>query len=607
MKSIKLKLVILYITLVFIVMIVSGTIMLMNVKKSETETSESELKEYATKINATHVQKRKTFDEIQEGFKNSESISNSNIIVQILLTDGTIVVPTNISSETTATSKVVIDAITDKQQNTDGYFKYGQKYTGADGVKVWNEYALKVKVQDTDLEYIIYTRVDADPMLGRLALMTNTITIASAVAMLLTAIIGFLFAGTLTAPISRLTKKAKELADKNQPEGIPVIDSSNTRLTVNSSDEIGQLTESFNHMSQQLSSTISYISSEKNKMEIVLHNMTDGVLGYNKSGNSIHANDLCQELLGITNIDKIPFKEMTKKLGIEIDDLNELHIDTLKESTTKIGDKFISAILTTYTNKYEDVEGIVIVLQDVTKFKKLDNMRKEFVANVSHEIRTPLTTIKTYTETLIDGALDDKDLALSFLNVIESESDRMTLLVQDLLELSRFDNEQLKLDLKDADLVSLIKECLIQNKLAGEKKQQDFIFDCNQEIIIHIDRGRINQVFSNIIGNAVKYSTEKGTILITIENLEKYCYVTIKDSGMGIPKEDIPFIFERFYRVDKARSRAMGGTGLGLSIAKEIMKAHNGKITVTSEHNIGTTVTLRFNKNFKGMYDEYSV
>lgn len=607
MKSIKLKLVILYITLVFIVMIVSGTIMLMKVRKSEKENSESELKDYATKINATYVQKRKTISDIQDGFSSTENISNSNIIVEILLPDGTVIVPTNTSNETTATSKVVILAITDLEENENGYFKYGQKYTGVDGVnKVWNEYAIKVKVEDTKTEYIIYTRVDAEEMLERLALMANTITIASVVAMFLTAIIGFLFAGTLTAPISRLTKKAKELAEENQPEGIPVIDLdkndvlNKVLLTVNSGDEIGQLTESFNYMAKQLSSTISYISSEKNKMEIVLHNMTDGVLGYDKSGNSIHSNDLCEELLGIIDIEKIPFKEMTKKLGIEIDNLEELHINTLKESTIEIGDKFISAILTTYTNKYKDVEGIVIVLQDVTKFKKLDNMRKEFVANVSHEIRTPLTTIKSYTETLIDGAIDNRELAINFLNVIEAESDRMTLLVKDLLELSRFDNEQLKLELKDTDLVSLIKECLIQNKLAGEKKQQTFIFECDQDIILHVDRGRINQVLSNIIGNAVKYSTEEGTVSIKIENTEKYCFVYIQDTGIGIPKEDIPFIFERFYRVDKARSRAMGGTGLGLAIAKEIMKAHKGKITAKSEQNIGTTITLRFNKSFNG-------
>jgi len=224
-------------------------------------------------------------------------------------------------------------------------------------------------------------------------------------------------------------------------------------------------------------------------------------------------------------------------------------------------------------------------------------MRKEFVANVSHELRTPLTTIKTYTETLIDGALVDTNVALDFLRVIDSEAQRMALLVTDLLELSKLDNKQLSLDLEILELNTLISQSVIQNSILAEKKNQCIQFSpYSNACFIEADSGRINQVLTNIINNAINYSPTGSSISIDVEDVDKYFRVYIKDNGMGIPREDLRRIFERFYRVDKARSRAMGGTGLGLAIAKEIMEAHNFRITANSELGKGTTMILRFNK-----------
>lgn len=262
-----------------------------------------------------------------------------------------------------------------------------------------------------------------------------------------------------------------------------------------------------------------------------------------------------------------------------------------------VKDKYINGCFATYGRKKGESDGVIIVLQDVTEQKELEEMRKEFVANVSHELRTPLTTVKSYAETLLDGAVDNKDLALSFLQVINNEADRMTALVQDLLELSRLDNKQVKFNLKSVNIAQLIIKSVEQHQILAQKKNQNLGYSItNEKIIINIDPERIQQVLSNVISNAIKYSPEEAKINVSLSEEEDFVVVKVTDTGFGIPESDLPRIFERFYRVDKARSRQMGGTGLGLAIAKEIMEHHKGKIYAESEYGKGTTITMKFPK-----------
>ena len=221
-------------------------------------------------------------------------------------------------------------------------------------------------------------------------------------------------------------------------------------------------------------------------------------------------------------------------------------------------------------------------------------MRKEFVANVSHELRTPLTSIKSYTETLLDGDIDDRELSVKFLKVINSEADRMTRLVKDLLQLSRLDNKQMKWNMKEISIVNLVKYTV--NKMQIEAKNKGHTLVCH--VIGDIpdiigDKDRLEQVIVNIISNAIKYTQEDGNISVYIGKNYSEVYVKVTDNGVGIPEEDLPRIFERFYRVDKARSREMGGTGLGLSIAREIVEAHGGNISINSEYGKGTEVLIK--------------
>lgn len=248
--------------------------------------------------------------------------------------------------------------------------------------------------------------------------------------------------------------------------------------------------------------------------------------------------------------------------------------------------------------KKEKPGGIIVVLHDITKHRQLDNMRQEFVANVSHEIGTPLTTIKGYAELLLDGAIDDKSVAMEFLKEINVAADRMKLLRDDLLDLSRFDTKVNKLNMEDVNLVSLVSGCCRQNLIVAENKNQNILFDPpDKPMFIYADPGRINQVITNIMSNAMKYSDTGATVTIRLKETEKYYHLEIQDNGIGMPKEALDRIFDRFYRVDKARSRAMGGNGLGLAIVKEIMDAHNGSIKVYSTLGKGTTMVLIFPKS----------
>ena len=259
-------------------------------------------------------------------------------------------------------------------------------------------------------------------------------------------------------------------------------------------------------------------------------------------------------------------------------------------------ESILQASYAPFMDQSGDIEGIIILLQDVTKHQKLESMRKEFVANVSHELKTPLTTIKSYTETLLDGAIDDKNLSVNFLQVVGSETERMTRLVKDLLQLSNLDFQQSKWNKKVVDLKGIIEEIILKLDVSIKNKEQQVHFNPGDlkegAAIIYADRDRMGQVILNLLGNSIKYTPKGGYINIDINIQGDILILEIEDNGIGIPREDLARIFERFYRVDKARARELGGTGLGLSIAKEIIEAHEGTIEIFSEEGMGTKTVI---------------
>ena len=582
MRSIKWKLIVMYLGLVLIVMIVSGTYILLSLRNIEIDKSRSELERYAEKINEQVIEGGKPEDFQQELLK---TVSNAvGIQGNILDASGDTIASTTVTQAPYPeyTDQSIIAAM-----NGTTSFSTEKKSTDTFGLlRDWMSYAVPISDGEGETAYIIYTRLDASDMQTSLNETTKTIVIAVALALLLAAIMGYVFAQTLTGPILALTKGAKSLAEGDMSQS----------LKVRSTDEIGQLTSSFNYMAEELAKNMSEISREKNRLEILLHNMSDGVISFDKDGDLMLANAAAATMLDVEEMN-MTFTEFIRKYDINSGVYLDMGNEPSKKVTFPVGKQFINANFSPYYDKKGEIEGLVVVLQDITEQKKLDDMRKEFVANVSHELRTPLTTVKSYTETLLDGAMEEEELAKEFLTIINSEADRMAFLVRDLLQLTRFDNKQVRLDMTEIEMNDFLSMTVRQNRIHAEAKNQQLSFEPYEHmVVVHGDRDRVGQVVNNIVTNAIKYSLEQATIRIFITEDETFFKINVKDTGMGISREDLPRIFERFYRVDKARSRAMGGTGLGLAIAKEIMESHGGRLTAESEYGKGTTMTMWFPK-----------
>lgn len=455
----------------------------------------------------------------------------------------------------------------------------GEKKLERYGKKEFFDYAKPIG------ENVLYFRYYKDEWQQTIDDFNNIILSSLMIAVIFAFVLGYMLSKTITVPIVRIMHKAESIATGNFDQV----------LEVKSDDEIGKLTSTFNNMAKNLKDTLAEISSEKNKIETILNYMTDGVVAFNLKGEVIHINPAAKQIIGKENID-ITFNEYVKKydLGISIEEV--LYLETLHSREVKIdvNDKTLRIYFAAFTDEAKKPEGIIAVLQDITEQQKLENMRREFVANVSHELRTPLTSIKSYAETLLDGAMEDRETTEKFLGVINSEADRMTRLVKDLLQLSRLDNRQMQWNIHEICFVELVKSCVDKMQMeAGNKQQALECFVIGEIPCIKADHDRIEQVVLNIISNAIKYTPDDGKITVYIGKTHSEVYMKVVDTGIGIPQKDLPRIFERFYRVDKARSREMGGTGLGLAIAREIVEAHSGFITISSEAGNGTEVVVK--------------
>lgn len=450
------------------------------------------------------------------------------------------------------------------------------------GNKEYFDYARPI--ENTPL--IFYFRYDREEWAGLMDEFNKIIQLSFLIAIILSLLFGYVLSKTITVPIVNLMHRARKIASGDFGRV----------LEVKSDDEIGKLTKAFNYMASELKKNLNEVSREKNKIETILNYMTDGIIAFNLKGEVIHINPVLKVMLGIKEEWDMNFNEFSKRydLGVSIEEISYLETYKTKEVNTTIGDKYVKVYFAIFTDENKKPDGVIAVFHDVTEQQKLDEMRREFVANVSHELRTPLTSIKSYSETLLEGALEDKETATKFLSVINSEADRMTRLVKDLLQLSRLDNNQMKWNITKFSLEKLVRDCIQKLEISVNEKDQTIeCYKIGDVEDVEADRDRIEQVLINILSNAMKYTPKGGKISIYVGKMYSSVYVKVKDSGIGIPKEDLPRIFERFYRTDKARSREMGGTGLGLAIAKEIIEAHNGEISVTSDIGKGTEFTIK--------------
>ncbi|AOT70545.1 ATP-binding protein [Geosporobacter ferrireducens] len=434
---------------------------------------------------------------------------------------------------------------------------------------------------------ILYFRADLSDIYKTLDESRMILIQATLLALLITVVLGFLIARSVTEPISDVTVKAAKMARGDFDQIVEV----------KSDDEIGQLAGMFNYLREKLKITLSEISREKSKLETILNYMADGLIAVNNEGSIVHANPTALSMLNLTK-EETETKSYDELIGhlnerLTLRCIEENDSDWVGSEVIRLQDAIYQANYAPFKDENGEKTGVVMVLQDITERQKLDNMRKEFVANVSHELKTPLTSIKSYTETLLDGALDNRELSEQFLQVVNSEADRMSRLVKDLLQLSSLDYKQVKWNKKNADLVKIVESCVLKLNMTAKNKQQKIKFVSEGVPVVgYMDIDKIEQVVLNIMSNAIKYTPDGGEIDVYLTHDENSAKLRVVDNGIGIPAEDQPRIFERFYRVDKARSRELGGTGLGLSIARQIVEAHQGQIEILSNYGEGTEVVI---------------
>lgn len=432
-----------------------------------------------------------------------------------------------------------------------------------------------------ELESLLYLRYDLKDVEATIQNAKEVILMATGYSVIFTILLGFIISKSITGPINEVTKKATRLAAGEYDQVVEV----------KSDDEIGRLSESFNFLTYQLRNSMSETVREKSKLEAVINHMEDGVVAIDSSGNIIHFNPKAAELLSVLE------EEKDDTVGSLLSLYNTRVIDENTGTGKKItsyGDKVVEINFASFIDENSEGPGVVFVIHDVTESEKLELMRQEFVANVSHELKTPLTSIMSYTETILAGNVDDPDIRTQFLQVVNSEAARMSRLVKDLLELSSYDSERINLNYEFNDMKILLESAILKVNVTAQNKNQniEMKFDKESNYVIKCDYDKIEQVVLNVLTNSIKYTDDGGLIKVDLIEENKKVIISVRDNGMGIPEKDLGRIFERFYRVDKARSRELGGSGLGLSIAKKIINAHDGNISIESEVGYGTKVVI---------------
>lgn len=438
---------------------------------------------------------------------------------------------------------------------------------------------LQGKDSQGNTKYLVYARRNLDDIQQMDKKVVSIIIKSAIVALLITILLGNVVSASITVPIQNLTKLALMVSKGDFSK----------KAHVSSDDEIGKLAGTFNFLTDSVEDMIKKLSYEKNKLDAIIFHMNQALVAIDNYGKIIHFNANFLQLLGLDNSDDLHGKNYDDLISTITDELSFSQLirsyskDSSQNIKLQIKDRFYQSSCAVFKEKNGALAGIIVVFRDISESEYLENMRRDFVANVSHELKTPITSIKSYSETLLDGAYEDKEITKEFLGIINSESDRMSLIIKDLLQLSRMDSDKEKWEHKVTDINELVRQSIKILNLQAKEKEQKIISDLyDKPINIDVDAGKIRQVIINLLSNAIKYTGIGGVIHLSTSLVDNLCKIVVKDDGIGIPEKDIEHIFDRFYRVDKGRSRVLGGTGLGLSITQSIIEAHSGKIYVNS-------------------------
>ncbi|CAG9622332.1 ATP-binding protein [Sutcliffiella rhizosphaerae] len=415
---------------------------------------------------------------------------------------------------------------------------------------------------------------------------TKLILLAAGFAIFLTTIFAFFLSTRITAPLRKMREAAFEVARGKFDTKVPIL----------SSDEIGELGMAFNQMGRQLKFNINALNQEKEHLANILSSMADGVITLNRDGSILVANPPAEKFLqawfyqeGNTSGQDLPQEVM---------DMFQRAVSVEKEQSIELsyqGRTWVIVMSPLYTNTH--IRGAVAVIRDMTEERRLDKLRKDFLANVSHELRTPIAMLQGYSEAIVDDIAGTEDEKKELASVIYDESLRMGRLVNDLLDLARMEAGHISLNYEQADIIAFIEKISRKFQVLAKEKGIALHTEVDGIGTMEIDVDRMEQVLTNLVDNAIRHTEDNGSIDIHVKVLDHGVKISVKDSGVGIPEEDLPFVFERFYKADKARTRGQAGTGLGLAIVKNIVEAHNGTISVHSKLGEGTTFSMFFPKS----------
>jgi len=439
--------------------------------------------------------------------------------------------------------------------------------------------------------YVLRLAISLEEVDQSISSLTVVLVVGLLILFVIAALISYRIALGLTKPLEKITQVAKKIRNMDY----------RARVEVKKNDEIGELGNAINAMADSLQIQMARIRENENHLQSVLSNMINGVVMMDSSGSILIMNDRAEQILGISASKLIGKHYREIKQQYELSQLIMEGFDTRKHIHEEITfyypeERLLELnLVPIYQSHGTDFSGILLVLQDVSAIRRLERMRSEFVANVSHELKTPIAAVKGFAETLLGGAVKDEETANSFLQIIYDESERLNRLIGDILELSKIESRRVPLILSPVDISSFMSDTIAILEVSAKRKHINVNLQSPQELYMEGDEDRLRQIFVNLLSNAIAYTPEGGSVDVSISLTEQeQVRIEIADTGIGIPEKDVPRIFERFYRVDKARSRGSGGTGLGLSIVKHLVEMHKGVIAVQSEVGKGTTFTLEF-------------
>lgn len=443
-----------------------------------------------------------------------------------------------------------------------------------------------------DISGVLIVKASLAPVYKNIESVMQLFIVAGLIALIASIGLALFLARTLTKPIEQIDEQTTKIANGDYSKVNHIY----------GSDELGHLARSVNELSTRVEESTETVNAERNRLDSVLTHMADGVLAANRRGEVTIINQAAADFVGINredaigqNVIELLHLKGQRTLRDMLENLDDFRVDLSDDSKDLLVQAYVSLI----KRQSGFISGLVVVLHDITEQQRIDSERRMFVSNVSHELRTPLTSVRSYVDALAEGDIDDKEMAQNFLGVVQDETQRMIRMINDLLELSRMDQGTMAVKLEVVNLNSLFDfvlnrfDMIIENDAKNRETptktyniQREF---SSEDIWVEVDPDKFTQVLDNIMNNAVKYSPDGGTITARLIKTKTRAILSISDQGLGIPRKDLNNIFNRFFRVDKSRSRAQGGTGLGLAISKEVVEKFNGRIWVDSVENQGST------------------